>query len=73
LEAVSGAELIVGILSDYTTSHALVHTPDVAAAMRGKTLLQLASGSPSQARWERLGRALTACGTWMARSWRRPI
>lgn len=49
-EAVSGAEMTVGILSDYKTSGLQLHAADVAAAMRGKILVQLASGSPSEAR-----------------------
>lgn len=49
-EAVSSAEVVVGILSDYTTSDSYLHAKDVAAALRGKTLVQLASGSPSEAR-----------------------
>lgn len=49
-EAVSHAQVVVGILSDYTTSNALVQLAEVAGALRGKTLVQLASGSPSEAR-----------------------
>lgn len=48
--AVSGAELVVGILSDYKTSDRQLHAAEVAAALRGKTFVQLASGSPSEAR-----------------------
>lgn len=49
-EAVSAAELVVSILSDYATSDALVHVPEVTTVLRGKTLVQLASGSPLEAR-----------------------
>jgi len=49
-DAVRSAELVISILNDYTTSHALLRTPEVTAAVRGKALLQLASGSPSEAR-----------------------
>jgi 3-hydroxyisobutyrate dehydrogenase-like beta-hydroxyacid dehydrogenase len=49
-DAVAAAELVIGILNDYTTSAALLREPGVAAALRGKTLVQLASGSPSEAR-----------------------
>lgn len=49
-EAVDRAEVVVAILSDYTASDSLLHAPDVTAALRGKTLVQLASGSPSEAR-----------------------
>jgi 3-hydroxyisobutyrate dehydrogenase-like beta-hydroxyacid dehydrogenase len=49
-EAVNAAELIVSILNGYTTSDILLHAPDVATALRGKTLVQLASGSPLEAR-----------------------
>ncbi|HTU63457.1 MAG TPA: NAD(P)-binding domain-containing protein [Polyangiales bacterium] len=50
LDAVSGSELTVSILSDYHASDLQLHAAEVAAALRGKTLLQLASGSPSEAR-----------------------
>jgi 3-hydroxyisobutyrate dehydrogenase-like beta-hydroxyacid dehydrogenase len=49
-EAVSAAELVVSIVSDYTTSDALLRAPDAATALLGKTLVQLASGSPLEAR-----------------------
>lgn len=49
-EAVDSAELAVGILSDYTTSDVHFRSAEVAAALRGKTLVQLASGAPSEAR-----------------------
>jgi 3-hydroxyisobutyrate dehydrogenase-like beta-hydroxyacid dehydrogenase len=49
-EAASTADFVIGILSDYTTSDAHFHAPEVAAALRGKTFVQLASGSPSEAR-----------------------
>lgn len=48
--AVSGAELVVGIVSDYEVSDRQLRAAEVTAALRGKTLVQLASGSPSQAR-----------------------
>jgi 3-hydroxyisobutyrate dehydrogenase-like beta-hydroxyacid dehydrogenase len=50
LDAVSGSELTVAVLSDYHASDLQLHTAEVSAALRGKTLLQLASGSPSEAR-----------------------
>jgi 3-hydroxyisobutyrate dehydrogenase-like beta-hydroxyacid dehydrogenase len=50
LDAVSGSEVAVAILSDYHASDLQLHAAEVAAALRGKTLLQLASGSPSEAR-----------------------
>lgn len=50
LEAVSGSALVVSILSDYKASDLQLHAAQVAAALRGKTLVQLASGSPSEAR-----------------------
>jgi 3-hydroxyisobutyrate dehydrogenase-like beta-hydroxyacid dehydrogenase len=49
-DAVSAAELSVAILSDYRASEQQLHAADVASALRGKTLLQFASGSPSDAR-----------------------
>lgn len=49
-DAVSTADVVVSILSDYATSDSFLHAPDVAAALRGKVLVQLASCSPSEAR-----------------------
>lgn len=49
-EAVAAAEVVIGILSDYPTSDALLRSPDVTAALRGKLFVQLASGSPAEAR-----------------------
>ncbi len=43
------AELIVDIVSDYETSGELLRRADVARALRGKTLLELATGTPADA------------------------
>jgi 3-hydroxyisobutyrate dehydrogenase-like beta-hydroxyacid dehydrogenase len=43
------ADLIVDIVSDYDASAALVRTPDASRALRDKTFLELASGTPAQA------------------------
>ncbi|MEZ0472872.1 NAD(P)-dependent oxidoreductase [Luteimonas salinilitoris] len=51
LEAVLAAsDLIVVNVLDYGASDALLRTPEAQAALDGKTLLQLTSGSPRQAR-----------------------
>lgn len=48
--AVAEAELVVGNVSDYAASAALLAPPAVARALRGKLFLQLTTGTPSQAR-----------------------
>ena len=49
-EAVAAADLIVVNVSDYAASDALLKPDEVTHALRGKLLVQLTSGSPSQAR-----------------------
>lgn len=49
-QAVSASDLIVMNVLDYAASEALLQPRPVAQALAGKTLLQLASGSPRQAR-----------------------
>lgn len=49
LEAVEAADLVVDVVSDYDASAELVRDGDVTRALRGKTFLELASGTPKQA------------------------
>ncbi|QSQ24537.1 NAD(P)-dependent oxidoreductase [Pyxidicoccus parkwayensis] len=49
-KAVSGRELVVVSLSNYAASFEVLSAPGVAAALSGTTLVQLTSGSPSDAR-----------------------
>jgi 3-hydroxyisobutyrate dehydrogenase-like beta-hydroxyacid dehydrogenase len=49
LDTVS-AELVVDIVSDYAASREVLREPGVARALRGKTLLELATGTPAEAR-----------------------
>ncbi|WP_224362950.1 NAD(P)-dependent oxidoreductase [Hyalangium versicolor] len=50
IEAVSGRTLIVVSLSNYAACFELFSSPGVASALAGKTLVQLTSGSPADAR-----------------------
>jgi 3-hydroxyisobutyrate dehydrogenase-like beta-hydroxyacid dehydrogenase len=50
LEAVQGRELVVVSVSNYVASFELLSAKGVAAALAGKTLVQLTSGSPADAR-----------------------
>jgi 3-hydroxyisobutyrate dehydrogenase-like beta-hydroxyacid dehydrogenase len=50
VEAVSGAEIVIANLLDYAVTEHVLRSPGVAEALRGKLLVQLASGSPQQAR-----------------------
>lgn len=43
------ADFIVDILSDYDSSAQLLQQPELRASLRGKTVLELASGTPKQA------------------------
>ncbi|RJS16736.1 NAD(P)-dependent oxidoreductase [Corallococcus sp. H22C18031201] len=49
-EAVSGRELVIVSLSNYAACAELFASPSIAAALTGTTLVQLTSGSPSDAR-----------------------
>lgn len=44
------ADLVVMCVADYTVAHSVLDTDDVRAALRGKTLVQLTSGAPDDAR-----------------------
>nr|WP_278253213.1 NAD(P)-binding domain-containing protein [Bordetella petrii] len=49
-EAIRASDLAVMIVYDYAAAHAILAAPGVAAALRGKTLVQLTTGSPAEAR-----------------------
>lgn len=49
-DAVAAADVIIVNVSEYTVSNPLLQAPDVAALLRGKSLVQLTSGTPRQAR-----------------------
>lgn len=48
--AAAAADIVVICVSTYADSDALLRPTDVAAALRGKLIVQLSSGSPNQAR-----------------------
>lgn len=48
--AVEASETVVACVLDYSTSNALLHAPDVTAKLKGKVLIQLATGTPREAR-----------------------
>lgn len=48
--AVAEAELVIGNINDYASCAALLEPAAVSAALRGKLLLQLTTGTPRQAR-----------------------
>lgn len=50
VEALSGRELVVASVSNYAAWFELVFSKEVASALAGKTLVQLTSGSPADAR-----------------------
>jgi 3-hydroxyisobutyrate dehydrogenase-like beta-hydroxyacid dehydrogenase len=50
LETLRGAELVIANVLDYAATEQLLRSPGVAEQLRGKLLVQLASGSPQQAR-----------------------
>ncbi|MET0390457.1 MAG: NAD(P)-binding domain-containing protein [Polyangiales bacterium] len=49
-ELVGKAEVVISILSDYQTTRSLLSAAEIAGALRGKTWIQLASGTPAEAR-----------------------
>lgn len=49
VEAVTGRDLVVDVVSNYETSSTLLASAEVIEALRGGTLVELASGTPSQA------------------------
>lgn len=48
-EAVDASQVVIVCVSDYSTSDALLRIPDVAARLKGKTLIQLTTGTPQNA------------------------
>lgn len=50
LEAVTASPVVIACVSDYPTLTALLHGGDVAPAMSGKTLIQLTTRTPAEAR-----------------------
>lgn len=49
-DACASSDVVLVSLNDYATTHALLDHEDVASALRGRVLVQLTSGSPSEAR-----------------------
>src|SRR5688572_8877645 len=49
-DAVTGADIVIVNVNDYATGDSLLRSEGVASALSGKLLVQLASGSPRQAR-----------------------
>jgi 3-hydroxyisobutyrate dehydrogenase-like beta-hydroxyacid dehydrogenase len=49
-EAVDASDTVVLCLLDYSTSDALLHAPDVTAKLKDKVIVQLATGTPREAR-----------------------
>ena len=49
-ESVLEADIVVISLSDYSTTRQLLRHPDIETALRGKTVVQLSSGTPKEAR-----------------------
>jgi 3-hydroxyisobutyrate dehydrogenase-like beta-hydroxyacid dehydrogenase len=50
LDAVIASPVVIACVSDYPTLSALLHGDEVAAAMSGKTLIQLTTRTPAEAR-----------------------
>lgn len=48
--AVEASDVVVVCLLDYSSCNALLHAPDVSAKLRDKVLIQLATGTPREAR-----------------------
>jgi 3-hydroxyisobutyrate dehydrogenase-like beta-hydroxyacid dehydrogenase len=49
-ESVREADIVIVSLSDYSSTRQLLRQPDVEAALRGKIVVQLSSGTPKEAR-----------------------
>jgi 3-hydroxyisobutyrate dehydrogenase-like beta-hydroxyacid dehydrogenase len=49
-ESVRDADIVVVSVSDYSSTRRLLGQPDIEAALRGKTIVQLSSGTPKDAR-----------------------
>lgn len=50
LDAVNASPLIITCVADYPTLTGLLHTPEIAKAISGKTLIQLTTRTPAEAR-----------------------
>lgn len=48
--AAEASQVVVGCVLDYTASNALLHAPEVTAKLKGKTVVQLTTGIPREAR-----------------------
>jgi 3-hydroxyisobutyrate dehydrogenase-like beta-hydroxyacid dehydrogenase len=48
--AIDASDIIIFCVTDYTISRALLQTPEATAALKGKLLVQLSSGTPREAR-----------------------
>lgn len=49
-EAIAASDVIVVCVLDYAASDALLHTAELAAQLHGKTVIQLTTGTPQEAR-----------------------
>lgn len=49
-EAVSASPVVITCITDYHISRSIMHTQEVAAALKGKTWVELSSGTPKEAR-----------------------
>jgi 3-hydroxyisobutyrate dehydrogenase-like beta-hydroxyacid dehydrogenase len=58
-EAASASDLVVVCVADYEAASSILNAPDASAALRGRTLVQLSSGGPDEAR---------DLGAWAARN-----
>ena len=50
LDAVRQSDVVMVCVRDYDASDEMLHTPDVSAALAGRTLVQFSSGTPQRAR-----------------------
>ncbi|MCP3143592.1 NAD(P)-binding domain-containing protein [Pyxidicoccus sp. QH1ED-7-1] len=68
--AVQASPLVVVCVSDYPSTRAILEAPEVASALSGRTLVQLSSGTPQEARdldgWVRARGADLLCGAILA-------
>lgn len=75
VEAISASPLLVVCVSDYKATKKILDTPGAAAVLRGRTLVQLSTGTPKEARelhtWAALQGAVALNGDILA--WPRQI
>jgi 3-hydroxyisobutyrate dehydrogenase-like beta-hydroxyacid dehydrogenase len=67
-DAAAASDVIVVCVIDYAVSNSLLDSPAVLQKLRGKTVVQLTSGTPNSRAKQRHGRDVTGYRTWMARS-----